>query len=80
MAVGSDWGHRLSSAYGRSRGLTSFIRNIVKISAQRKEVKGSEEEAEFGPGSSGVIGLFLWLWSLQGNQIEMSKVWSGFHG
>jgi len=47
----------------------------------RKEVKGSEEEAEFNRGSSGIIGLFLWLCGVcfKGNQIEMSKVWSRFH-
>jgi len=54
--------------------------NRIKLSAQRKEVKGSEEDAEFGPGSSGVIGLFRWLWGLRVKQIEMPEVRSGFHG
>jgi hypothetical protein len=81
-AVGWICGYLLPSAFWRAGSLTLCSGTIVKISAQRKEVKGSEEEAEFSPGSSGVIGLFLWLCGvcLQGNQIEMSEVWSGFHG
>ena len=51
-----------------------------KTSAQRKEVKASEEDGELDLGSRSVNGLFLGMCGgLQGNQIEMSKVWSGFH-
>ena len=64
-------------------GEISFIllsHNRGKKSAQRKEVKGSEEDGELDLGSRSVNGLFLGMCGgLQGNQIEMSKVWSGFH-
>ncbi len=52
---------------------------IAGISIQRKEKEGNEEDGELGFGSSGIIGLFLWLWGFQGSQVEMPEVWSRFH-
>ena len=54
--------------------------NIGKKSAQRKEVKGSEEDGKHDLGSRSIDGLFLGMrGGFQGNQIEMSEVRSGFY-
>ena len=80
MAVGSNWGYLSPDAFRRRGGLTFLIRKRVKIPAQKKEVEGNEEDDEAGRGSIGIIGFFFWMCGdLQGKQIEMSKVWSGFH-
>ncbi len=68
-AVGSNFGYLLPIS-GAGKSNSPFLKEINP--EKRKEVKGSEEEAEFSPGSSVTIRLFLWLWGLQGNEIEMS--------